>query len=137
MSDKPHGLDGKPLRCEVCKNEDAVGVACVPGVPMSVAYGAECLKHGADPFDILRANILCALSSETAHRWNDPEVIRQDYIDALNTYVDGKYMPFRQALEAHPPTKEELLAFEAEAAEIAPKEELAEWFDSTFPELKD
>lgn len=44
------------LTCEVCGNEPAVGVAAVPGVPYSAAYGRECLHANAHPYGILIAN---------------------------------------------------------------------------------
>lgn len=42
--------------CEVCGKEAAVGVASVPMVPMSVAYGLACLRANAHPWDILAIN---------------------------------------------------------------------------------
>lgn len=42
--------------CDVCNNEPAVGVACVPGMPVSVAYGAACLAANAHPYGLLVAN---------------------------------------------------------------------------------
>lgn len=47
------------LICEVCNKEKAVGVACVPMVPMSVAYCKSCLKANAHPWWILIANTVC------------------------------------------------------------------------------
>jgi hypothetical protein len=35
--------------CEVCRDEEAVGVAALPGAPMSVAYGRACLENHAIP----------------------------------------------------------------------------------------
>jgi hypothetical protein len=35
--------------CDVCKAEAAVGIAAVPGVPMSLAYGHHCLANYAVP----------------------------------------------------------------------------------------
>lgn len=43
--------------CEVCGAEPMVGVAAVPGVPMSVAYGRNCLQHGATPLWIADVQI--------------------------------------------------------------------------------
>lgn len=47
------------LICEVCNKNEAVGVACVPMVPMSCAYCSECLRANAHPWGILIANTIC------------------------------------------------------------------------------
>lgn len=47
------------LKCDVCNDEEAVGVACVPGVPMSCAYGKRCLEANAHPWGVLIANTAC------------------------------------------------------------------------------
>lgn len=44
------------LMCEVCESEVAVGVAAMPGVPYSAAYGRRCLDANAHPYLILVAN---------------------------------------------------------------------------------
>jgi len=41
------------LTCDVCGKNKAVGVACVPGVPASVAYCKGCLEANAHPLRIL------------------------------------------------------------------------------------
>ena len=41
------------LICEVCNKNEAIGVACVPMVPISVAYCTKCLEANAHPWDIL------------------------------------------------------------------------------------
>ena len=47
------------LICEVCGKNEAVGVACVPMVPMSCAYCSECLRVNAHPWGVLVANTIC------------------------------------------------------------------------------
>lgn len=47
------------LICDVCGENEAVGVACVPGVPMSVPYCKVCLKANAHPLPVLIANTAC------------------------------------------------------------------------------
>ena len=51
--------------CDVCLKNEPVGVACVPGVPMSVAYCKECLAANAHPYRILVGNtaIISSLKS--------------------------------------------------------------------------
>ena len=86
------------LRCEVCHKETAFGVACVPCVPYSAAYGGNCLKENAHPYHILRAEvIICGGVEETG-----------DHFLALRTFVDDKYMTLREALVLHPITQEEI-----------------------------
>lgn len=41
------------LTCDVCQSEPARGVCSVPGVPVSMAYGDECLRANAHPWFIL------------------------------------------------------------------------------------
>ena len=55
------------LTCDVCNKEPAEGVACVPGVPMSVAYGAACLKANAHPWWVLVANTVCCGGLDNTH----------------------------------------------------------------------
>lgn len=50
----------KNMTCDVCHDEPMVGVASVPGVPMSVAYGRKCLNANAHPYDIVVANTAVA-----------------------------------------------------------------------------
>jgi hypothetical protein len=42
--------------CDVCRKEPAVGVAAVPAVPISVAYGRACLQANAHPYFVIVAN---------------------------------------------------------------------------------
>ncbi len=55
--------------CEVCGDEPSVGVAAVPGVPMSVSYGKRCLRANAHPLWILAANT--AMSVDAAENWRE------------------------------------------------------------------
>lgn len=36
--------------CDVCDNEPMKGVASIPGMPVSVAYGENCLRANAHPW---------------------------------------------------------------------------------------
>lgn len=47
------------LVCNVCRKNKAIGVASVPGVPISVAYCMDCLEAGAHPIGIMIANTAC------------------------------------------------------------------------------
>lgn len=57
------------LTCDVCNNEPAKGVASVPGVPVSVAYGEKCLAANAHPYGIVVANTALIGGYEHAAGW--------------------------------------------------------------------
>lgn len=44
------------VKCETCQQNDAVGVAAVPGIPYSAAYCDDCLRANAHPWWVLIAN---------------------------------------------------------------------------------
>lgn len=94
--------------CETCGSKEPFTVACVPGVPYSAAYCKNCLWYDAHPFWILKSYISSALKPGQANRWSDSNIINQDYIDSLNTFLDGRYMSLREALILQPIIEEEL-----------------------------
>lgn len=47
------------LICKACEKNEAVGVACVPCVPISMPYCGECLKANSHPMSVLIANTAC------------------------------------------------------------------------------
>ena len=55
--------------CEVCGKNESVGVACIPGLPMSAAYCLDCLKAGAHPLGALIANTACCGGLEHCDDW--------------------------------------------------------------------
>jgi hypothetical protein len=56
--------------CEVCKNNEGIGVASVPGVPYSAAYCRECLQADAHPLGIVVCNTaMCGGLNECAPWW--------------------------------------------------------------------
>jgi hypothetical protein len=57
------------MSCEVCNDEPVAGVACVPGVPMSVAYGRKCLDANAHPMWVLAANTAMVGGYDEAADW--------------------------------------------------------------------
>lgn len=56
-------------KCNVCDNEPAVGVCCVPGLPVSVAYGKNCLEADAHPWSLLVANTAIVGGLENTAEW--------------------------------------------------------------------
>lgn len=57
------------LTCEVCHAETAAGVAAVPGVPISVAYGPICLAANAHPYPIIVSNTAVIGGLDQAADW--------------------------------------------------------------------
>jgi len=58
--------------CDVCGENPEVGVAAVPGVPMSVSYCQECLRANAHPYGIIVVNTaMVGGYSEAAGWWQD------------------------------------------------------------------
>lgn len=57
--------------CQVCGREPAYGVAAMPGVPISFAYGLGCLRANAHPLWVVVANTAMAGSdlNDTAEWW--------------------------------------------------------------------
>ena len=56
-------------KCDVCNDEPVVGVACVPGMPVSVAYGRKCLDANAHPYGLVVANTACCGGLEHTADW--------------------------------------------------------------------
>lgn len=58
--------------CDVCNKNESVGVACIPMVPMSVAYCRECLQANSHPMYVLIANTVCIGGLEHANEdWKE------------------------------------------------------------------
>lgn len=70
MNEKLKAAGLPELICDVCHNEPAVGVAAVPGVPVSMAYGGHCLAANAHPYGILVINTaMCGGYDHTSEWW--------------------------------------------------------------------
>lgn len=67
--------------CDVCGLGPVIGVAST-SIPLSVAYCAECIKHGADPEVVFEYWATCGITPAD-HR--DPSML---------TYRDGKYINY-------------------------------------------
>lgn len=85
-------------KCEVCNDEDAIGVACVPGMPMSVSYGPRCLEQDAHPAWALRLQVSMCGGIGGIH---------PTYLEMAVHTPEG-YITLREELEQRPLTKEEL-----------------------------
>lgn len=103
--DKILATCGLPTACEVCYAEPAASAVCVPGVPVSMAYGRECLKVNAHPYGILVANTACCGGCEhTASWWHGMvtdtldhlgiphEVFYRDVADCMKQEAGGRML---------------------------------------------
>jgi hypothetical protein len=66
MSESPDLTIGS---CEVCGDEPAIGVAAVPGVPVSAAYGRACLEANAHPWRAIVFNTAACGGLENTAEW--------------------------------------------------------------------
>lgn len=57
------------LRCSICGNEPAVGVAASPLAAYSQAYGRRCLDEGAEPLWLIHATLDMIGGPECAAEW--------------------------------------------------------------------
>lgn len=55
--------------CECCKSNQAIGVASIPGVPMSISWCQDCLEAGIAPYDIVVANTACCGGFDQVAEW--------------------------------------------------------------------
>lgn len=93
------------LLCDVCHAEPAVGTAAMPGVPLTVAYGSDCLAARAYPYWVLVAHTaMCGGYDHTIEEWRGmvddtlahQQVTREKFdadvaeaIETLAAYPDG------------------------------------------------
>lgn len=82
----------KESKCEVCEQNNSVGVAAVPGAPVSVAWCKTCLEEGAyGPIWVAKSTILTIGGLENAEDWFKESLV----------FIDGKYVPIKEALKAY------------------------------------
>lgn len=72
--------------CQVCESEPGVGVAAVPGAPVSVVYGEHCLAHHAVPLWIADFNIGDVVPFDDVGWHHVAEWFREQTV-----YLDGEY----------------------------------------------
>lgn len=73
--------------CQCCENEPAVGVAAVPGAPMSIAWGKECLRQGASPLWVADFNVaMCVPPTDVG--WHHVG----DWYREIVVYAEGEYV---------------------------------------------
>ena len=64
------------LICDVCKNEEAVGVASSMLGPISLAYGQNCLEQGREPYWLLVNTAVCVNGYHNGSEWFKELVVR-------------------------------------------------------------
>jgi len=78
------------LVCEVCDKNPGVGVAAVPGVPISVAYCRECLEANAHPYWIVVTNTaMIGGLDHTAEWWVDIVTSTLAHLDITREQFDA------------------------------------------------
>lgn len=74
------------MKCEVCGKEEAVGVASSGlGLPLSVAYGPECLDREAESIQDIK--IAIEMSGELSEE-------DQKFVDSIVTFHNGEYTTY-------------------------------------------
>lgn len=83
----------KPLpenvACGVCHGESGgnfIGVASVPGVPMSIAWCSECLKRDCAPEEVFSHDFIYVARGDVT--------VLNEWARSRETWVDGRYVTF-------------------------------------------
>lgn len=73
--------------CGCCdKDKEIVGVACIPGMPMSIAWCVDCLRSGAIPYGAAVTNTaMCGGLDKTNKEWQALVAVTLDYFDKTPT----------------------------------------------------
>lgn len=74
-------------QCQCCGAEPAVGVAAIPGMPTSIAWGRECLRRGAVP--LWAADLTVSeVCNPAAPSWSDvADWFRKQLVPLNGNYV--------------------------------------------------
>src|SRR5437879_9186964 len=75
--------------CNCCGNEPAVGVASSGIAAMSIAWGRQCLRQGAEPWWIIDATLEVNGGPQGCAEW---------FLELL-TYFEGEYRTVQQVLD--------------------------------------
>lgn len=79
--------------CGCChKEKPIIGVACIPGIPMSIAWCEDCLRSGAIPYEAAVCNTaMCGGLDHTNEVW-------QELVDVTLTYHGKTHEEFNMAV---------------------------------------
>lgn len=86
------------MSCEVCKNESGgtdVGVASIPGVPMSIMWCDECLKRDCAPSFIFEHDFIFLANGDLS--------LLNDWAKRRVTWADGRYVDFEEYVKRFTP----------------------------------
>lgn len=87
-------LTGEELKCDVCNDRGAFGVAALPGIPVSVAWCPECIQSGAIPYWALVANTAMIGGMEHAADW------WKETVDLTLTWLNKDREDFEREVQA-------------------------------------
>jgi hypothetical protein len=82
------------MSCDACKNESGgrdVGVASVPGVPMSITWCDECLKRDCAPSFVFEHDFIFVAGGNLS--------VLNDWSKQRETWADGRYMSFTEYVQ--------------------------------------
>jgi hypothetical protein len=91
-TDKTSG-EARKLVCDVCKQNEALGVASSALGPCSWAFCQQCLDAHAEPAVMIAATIEGCDGAENVAEW----------VHQITTWIDGRYVPFMEAAAMLPP----------------------------------
>lgn len=97
--------------CDICGNESGgkdVGVAAIPGAPVSIMWCDECLKRDCAPTFVFEHDFIYVAYGDLANL--------NDWALSRWTWADGRYMQFREYVERIKPEDVERGIEEYEAA---------------------
>lgn len=110
-----------PLRCGVCDNESSdriLGVAAIPGVPMSIAWCVLCLqKRNVVPAFVFEHDFIHVAGG-------DPSRL-VDWARERETWADGRYMSFEEYVKRITPemVQQQIAEYERKTSEQVYDEE--------------
>lgn len=102
------------MTCQCCNDEPSVGVAAIPGIPVSISWGRKCLEAGVIPYHFLVINTALAGGVDHIAPWWG-EVIHNTI-----TYFNVPWMEFISDVETEIEKQE---ADERELAEMEGRNE--------------
>lgn len=86
------------MRCDICGSPDFVGVAAVPGFPVSLAWCKHCLERGAMP--LFTAEVTLALTDQTLKETKDIVGLEAMYAEAAEWFLESYfYIPADDVLK--------------------------------------
>jgi hypothetical protein len=107
------------LLCDICRNESGgtfVGVASVPGAPVSIAWCSECLKRNTAPAFVFDHDFLYVADGNVENL--------VEWARTRETWADGRYISFDEYVKRFTP--EDVAKAHAEFEEACRRSDEAE-----------